>query len=269
MVELSKRLLSSFLIIPIVLLCIYYSHTPYFQPFFLLLGAGLINVSIWEFCKIAELKGFSPSMWIAGLTTIAYVFASQSPYAITPPLVLLAGMGIAFIFFSQQETKPFASIGSTLFAISYLTVPLTTLLQINYLEQGSWWLLYLITVAKSSDAGAYFIGKQWGHHKLAPVISPGKTWEGCFGGLVTSVVISFVIGFWVESLTLTAVESIILGLIIGVLAQFGDLTESILKRDGGIKDSNRIPGLGGFLDILDSLIFTSPLMYLYIKDFHG
>ena len=121
-----------------------------------------------------------------------------------------------------------------------------------------------------TDTGGFFIGKKFGKEKLAPYISPKKTWEGALGGFVAAIFSSIAVVFFAsifdpEAFGLTLWQSIWLGAGIGICAQIGDLSESLLKRDGGIKDSNQVPGLGGMLDIVDSLVFSAPLVYIFLK----
>lgn len=121
-----------------------------------------------------------------------------------------------------------------------------------------------------TDMGAFFVGKKLGRHQLAAQISPKKTVEGAIGGLVTAVISSALIpplASWIDSpfaLQVTLWQTLILGCLIGILSQIGDLGESLLKRDAGIKDSNQLPGLGGVLDMIDSLVFTLPLGYFFL-----
>jgi phosphatidate cytidylyltransferase len=122
-----------------------------------------------------------------------------------------------------------------------------------------------------TDTGAYFTGKKFGKSKLAPHISPKKTIEGALGGMVFSLLTSlcffFISDLFSLSMQISFMESFVLGILVGVIGQIGDLIESLLKRDGGIKDSNQLPGLGGILDVVDSLIFTTPLIYFFLRIF--
>jgi phosphatidate cytidylyltransferase len=129
-------------------------------------------------------------------------------------------------------------------------------------------LIYLMVVTKFSDMGAYVFGSLFGRHPFAPHISPKKTWEGFFGALVLSSLGSY----WLYALiparlaVLRLEDVVILGLLLGVGAVVGDLAESIIKRSTHAKDSSRIlPGIGGTLDLIDSLLFTAPLMYFYLR----
>ncbi len=127
-------------------------------------------------------------------------------------------------------------------------------------------IVYLILVTKSGDIGAYFIGTRFGRHSLIPRISPNKTVEGMLGGLGFSVLVSLVSINFLPSFSL--IRLLILGLVLGTLAQVGDLSESLIKRDCGVKDSGQtFPGLGGVLDTIDSVLFTVPIFYFYVKVF--
>jgi phosphatidate cytidylyltransferase len=134
-------------------------------------------------------------------------------------------------------------------------------------NQSSFILLYLLAVTKFTDAGAYVVGRVLGKHKMIPRISPGKTWEGFVGGLVASVSMSVLLpklmpgglkGF-------TLVDSLVLGILLSLASVVGDLAESLVKRDAHVKDSGHIiPGIGGVLDLIDSLLFTAPVFYFYV-----
>ncbi len=129
-----------------------------------------------------------------------------------------------------------------------------------HFEQGAWMLMYMLTLVWVADIGAYFSGRKFGRHKLAPGISPGKTWEGVIGGLVlNSVWITLV--FWVSGgWGMGYIQFLVLGLVTAALSVVGDLYESILKREAGLKDSgNTLPGHGGVLDRIDSVIAATPV----------
>jgi len=132
-------------------------------------------------------------------------------------------------------------------------------------SQSAFWLvLMLLCLIWATDTGAYYTGKTFGKHKLAPSISPNKTWEGSVGGLVLAIVVA---GLFKEYLLpdLTWMDAIVLAVLGGVWGQLGDLLESALKRNVGVKDSGKmLPGHGGMLDRFDSLIFTAPAYYMYL-----
>jgi phosphatidate cytidylyltransferase len=134
---------------------------------------------------------------------------------------------------------------------------------------GHFYVLYLIVVTKFSDMGAYLTGSAIGKHPLVPHISPKKTWEGFFGALAFSVLGSYGM-LWLMPNKLWLINTwhtgTILGLLLGFAAIIGDLAESIIKRSCGVKDSGTmLPGIGGALDLIDSLLFTAPLLFFYMR----
>jgi phosphatidate cytidylyltransferase len=133
---------------------------------------------------------------------------------------------------------------------------------------GRFYLLYFLLVTKFSDTGAYVVGSLIGRHKMIPRISPGKTWEGFFGAIAVSTGASVLFARWAGDRLagMDWVHAIILGVLLSVAAVVGDLIESLFKREAGVKDSGRFfPGIGGILDLLDSLMFNAPLMYVYLR----
>ena len=134
--------------------------------------------------------------------------------------------------------------------------------------EGKYYLLYFILVTKFSDTGAYAVGSLIGRHKMIPRISPGKTWEGfrrrdCVLDAASLVFVHFLGG---QMAGMNWLHAVILGIVLSVTAVIGDLIESLFKREAGVKDSGRFfPGIGGILDLLDSLLFNAPIMYLYLR----
>lgn len=129
----------------------------------------------------------------------------------------------------------------------------------EFAGEGAWLVFFTLVVTASVDTGAYFVGKAIGRHRMAPVLSPKKTWEGSVGGFLSAVLFGAALGYL---LRLPIVFSLVAGAVIGVMAQFGDLAKSAIKREIGIKDfGTLIPGHGGVLDRFDSLLFTAPTLY--------
>ena len=173
-------------------------------------------------------------------------------------------------FLSKSNTAGIVAIGTTLLGLMYVPWLLNFIQKINFFPgvDGKFYVLYFILVTKFSDMGAYAVGSVIGRHKMIPRISPGKTWEGFGGAIVVSTgasVLFFVLlGDHLAGMTL--VHAIVLGVILSSTAVIGDLIESIFKREAGLKDSGRfLPGIGGILDLLDSLLFNAPIMYLYLR----
>ncbi len=187
--------------------------------------------------------------------------------------LILFVLGLCVLqFLSKSNTKGILAISTTLFGLMY--VPwLLNFIQKIYLfpglgADGKYYVLYFILVTKFSDSGAYAVGSLIGRHKMIPRISPGKTWEG-FGGAIAVSTGASLLFAWLAGPHLpgmTWLHAIVLGVLLSTAAVVGDLIESIFKREAGVKDSGHFfPGIGGILDLLDSLLFNAPLMYLYLR----
>lgn len=269
--DLNLRLLVSSLALAITLFSIYFSTYPFFQPIFTLLLAAVIGVALWEYYQFAKAKGFNPPIALAILCSTLYTFAvyfstAFEKWSHLPQLALLVDFIVLFAYFFIFNKDSFITLAITVFGLVYLAMTLATALNITF-DFGRFYLFYAIFVTKMTDTGAFFCGKRFGRHKLAPFISPNKTWEGTLGGIAAALISGVILNFLPHGLPkLTLSTSLILPFLIAILAQFGDLAESILKRDAGVKDSNRLPGLGGILDMVDSLVFTLPLIYLFLSE---
>jgi len=178
-------------------------------------------------------------------------------------IVLMLLFLILMQFRRRQNTGVIVDISTTLFGILYVSWFLSFLIKIRYLENGAGFLASVLLITKLGDIGAYLVGSRIGRTPLMPHISPKKTVEGAIAGLLFSVVGAFISK---PFLNFSYLHLVILGLCLGVIGQLGDLSESLLKRDCGVKDSGSIlPGMGGLLDEIDSLLFTAPVFYFYIS----
>jgi phosphatidate cytidylyltransferase len=192
--------------------------------------------------------------------------------AIEPALFFLIVAAILIRQFPQKENpRPLETMAGTLMGVLYVPLMLgfyPRLLLTWGADGGRWLIFYGVLVVKFSDIGAYFVGCTLGRHKLCPRISPKKTWEGLIGGIAASLAVSLL--WWhfahgrAGALALTLPHAVILGLLLPVMGLFGDLAESVLKRAANVKDSaSYIQGMGGVLDVLDSLLLTAPALYIY------
>jgi phosphatidate cytidylyltransferase len=173
-------------------------------------------------------------------------------------------------FVSQANRAGILAIATTLFGLMYVPWLLNFIQKISYFPgvEGKYFLLYFVLVTKFSDTGAYAVGSLIGKHKMIPRISPGKTWEGFGGAIFLSTVASlvFVHFFGSHMVGMNWIHALILGVLLSSTAVIGDLIESLFKREAGMKDSGSFfPGIGGILDLLDSLLFNAPIMYLYLR----
>jgi phosphatidate cytidylyltransferase len=180
------------------------------------------------------------------------------------------------MFASLRGDEPLQTMAYTLFGLLYVLWLYNFITKIVYVTPrgpngavtGQFYVLYCIAITKFSDMGAYVIGSLFGRHTLVPHISPKKTWEGFFGALLFSLLASLgLYALMPEHLSvLTWTHAVVLGLLLGFAAVIGDLAESMVKRSTGVKDSgNMLPGIGGALDLIDSLLFTAPLLFFYLR----
>lgn len=279
MQDLKNRSLSFSLSVIVITVLLLLSKQLVFSILFMVALLLVVSVALWEFYKMAENKKVAPlySLGITGAAcyVIAVFLSLFFPQWQEAPKLILGAL--LFLFFFQNLIKakePLMSVAVSYLGLIYVVVTLTFLMKINFMFpvdapiSGQWWLMYLIVVTKSSDLGAYFVGKLLGKKPLAPKISPNKTLEGFFGGLLASLIVSFLLIFLTphvySQLSMPWLVAIALGLIFTVLGLFGDLGESLIKRDTGVKDSNKIKGSGGILDMVDSMIFTTPIFYLIL-----
>jgi len=162
-------------------------------------------------------------------------------------------------FRRHQNSGVIVGISTTTFGIIYVSWFMSFLIKIRYLQQGLGLLVTVLLITKLGDIGAYLVGSRFGKTPLIPRISPRKSIEGAVGGLFFSILGALVSKGLVS---LSYLQLAVLGIFIGILAQVGDLSESLMKRDCEVKDSGKIfPGMGGFLDLIDSLLFTAPVFY--------
>lgn len=281
MTPLQQRLTVSGIGTLLSLIVIFMALVPAFKPIFTLAIGATVCIAMWELYQIFRAKGLEPAtkagITFGALYIIAVSISTQYKFAqMLPEFVLLVSLLSCFLYYFTRGKSPLQNLSATVFSIAYLAVPLSCMIRIVYffgenpIQDGRWWLLYLLVVTKMTDTGGFFVGKKFGKEKLAPYISPKKTWEGALGGFVAAILSGIAVMFFASvfdpgAFGLTLWQSIWLGAGIGICAQIGDLSESLLKRDGGIKDSNQVPGLGGMLDIVDSLVFSAPLLYIFLK----
>lgn len=276
--DLRRRFLTSSIVIIIAALLIAFSPYPWVGVLAACTIAAIAAIGLWEYVQLARAKNFHPNsilMIIAGVAEVfAFYFAHRHQAFPQLPLIILFVTGVLFFLAHFHHTyKALAQVAIELFGVFYIAIPLCFMLAILYPvagQDGRWWLMYLIVVTKMTDVGAYFIGRLWGKRKLAPFLSPKKTVEGAIAGFLCAVAVS--ISFvWLkqgmQGFDLNLVQALWIGSSIGILAQIGDLSESLLKRDAFVKDSNSLPGLGGILDMIDSLLFTTPIVYFYLTSF--
>jgi phosphatidate cytidylyltransferase len=235
----------------------------------------------WEYYRIAEARGL-PSFKVWGTTgAVALIsggwffyqqkdFGSRtSDYDVIVLLIFALGVFVRQ-FPEKLNTRGIETMAISLFGLIYVAWLGNFITRINFAtDSGRYWVMFLVVVTKFTDIGAYLIGSTLGRHKMIPRISPKKTWEGTVGGILFAVGGSLLCWHFIRALGndgLNLPHALALGLLLGVAAVIGDLAESLIKREAGVKDSSAIlPGHGGALDLVDSLLFTAPLLYVYIR----
>ncbi|MDQ2867921.1 MAG: phosphatidate cytidylyltransferase [Verrucomicrobiota bacterium] len=251
-----------------------------------LIGAFSL-LSLWEFYGMLDRRGlpnFKITAMICGvgmLTGSFYYFshyglARSYDFELAALLFFLLTVITRQMFARLRDDEPLQTMAYTIFGLLYVLWLFNFMTKILYVVprapdgavSGQYYCLYLIVITKFSDMGAYLTGSVIGRHPLIPHISPKKTWEGFFGALAFSLLASIALFKIMPAklVGLTLTHAIILGLMLGFAAVIGDLAESIVKRSTGAKDSGRmLPGIGGALDLIDSLLFTAPLLYFYLR----
>lgn len=258
---LRTRALTAIILLPIVIVCIYQG-----ELLFLALLALLLTLGEVEFCRLVARKGFRPVLIFGiGMVWLLLLDAYNPTLNLSRPGMILIVLGsLAWQLFHQQES-PVADWALTVTGGLYLGLCGASLIGLRDLPNGLWWTLTTVLSIMFADSGAYFIGRAWGKHKLAPALSPGKTWEGYVGGIIVGgLVTALLASLW----HLGAVHGLALGLLVAIFAPLGDLAISMIKRHVGAKDtSNLIPGHGGVLDRVDSILWAAVIGYYYVQLF--
>jgi len=261
-------------IVTAVMLITFFGVNLFFMPGFVY-GAiviCLIAAGLYEFYSLIEKKGIFIYKYFGMLIGVLIPLTIYFKFEPTKGWELLFITTATLIFFILQfirkdSSQAIVGISTTLFGIFYVSWFFSFLIKIRFLPQGTLLVAFLLTVTKMGDVGAYIMGTRFGKHLLIKRISPKKTLEGAIGGFIFSILTAIASKLYLNHIPL--VHIVTMGAIIGILAQLGDLCESLIKRDCGVKDTGEyLPGLGGTLDIIDSIIFTSPIFYYYILHFN-
>lgn len=230
----------------------------------------LAIAGLMEFYKFAAPKISTPVRVLSYLVTSSLFVAIHFMQINLILFVLLLWAVLPLIYYLFSHPSPDSQrtdqIGKVILGPIYLCLPLAMLVLIDLYPQGNgkMWIFFLLVVIFSNDTGAYYSGKFFGKHKLYEAISPNKTWEGAIGGVFLSLILSHL---FLRLFPFQPVDAgiIVLIIILSIVGQIGDLVESMLKRNHGIKDSGGIlPGHGGILDRIDGLIFAIPVLYIYL-----
>jgi phosphatidate cytidylyltransferase len=306
-----KRVLTAVVLVPLVLLAVF--RAPLWL--FALLVAAIIVLALREYLAIAEAAGTKPFRWLTYAVSmipiitvwVAIVIALQASiprrYAIYPvdlpalgtlsilPIIAPVIFGAALVF-RKDLRAGLASVAVSAFGVLYVGGSLSRLITLRADSAGNILIIFVLLSVWAGDTAAYYVGRSLGKHKLAPIVSPNKSWEGAIASVIASVAVAFAVFHFREQLSGYFVSSwpsgtdgrtfytpletatfqvgpiyiLVLGVISNVAAQFGDLFESALKRGAGVKDSGTLlPGHGGVLDRIDALLFAIPVVWYYAQ----
>ncbi len=265
--NLTSRILVALIGIPFIVALCLIGKIP-FLIFVLFIGL----VSFNEYSSMLRSKNSFPNK-LVGFFAVAVLIINEYKLIIDYHLLfILIIILLLLLELFRNKSSAINNIGSALLGIFYIGIFSASIINLRQFyadssftyTQGGYLILSILISIWLCDSAAYFIGSAYGLHKLMPRVSPKKSWEGAIAGFIFSV-IGMVVSksFMLEFLTMT--DAIIIGIIVGVFGQIGDLIESLIKRDANVKDSSSIiPGHGGILDRFDSLIFSSPIVYLYL-----
>lgn len=288
---LKHRLISGSVVGALLLLTLFYLPPPALLVVLLIVSC-FGQLEFYALANFGDIPVFRYFGLFSGAALITGTFMTTGP---TPEamataykwqaIIIMLSLMIVFVrqFPQKHNDKPLATIACTLLGIFYVPFLMNFFshLALEWDEGGVFarnnptgrlLVFYPILVTKFSDIGAYFTGITIGRNKLLPRISPGKTWEGLVGGTIASVIVSVVFlhfnGYHLGKVELNIVHAVVLGIVLALVGVVGDMFESLLKRASGLKDSSAlIPGMGGVLDVVDSLLFAVPVFYAYLRVF--
>lgn len=255
-----KRTLTALILIPLVLLGIFYlSPLP-----FTLVTAAIFLLAAWEMAGLTGMTTRKQRLFYLAYTLAAFIVLLFIPAIIIIAAAIITwGIMLYYVTHYESFTKFWANSPRirAILGIWLLGTCWFSLIFIHVQPRGAFYVLFLLLFIWGADTGAYFVGRLWGKHKLAPSISPGKSVEGVIGGVVVSVLLAIIICANADVRWADWVSLIVLAALTSLVSVLGDLTESMMKRQSGMKDSGQLlPGHGGLLDRIDSLVAAAPIL---------
>jgi phosphatidate cytidylyltransferase len=261
---LGKRVVTVLWSLPLLAAAVWFdAPLPWLTVFLAVCGV----LAALEFYRMTGVAGARPLACFGLVWTLVFILYPHFPAVLPVPLLplLLAGgivLSLVLLVVSPPREGAFKDWAWMVAGVLYVGWLLSCIVALR-LEAGRGWVFLALLATFASDTAAYFIGRALGRHKLAPRISPGKTWEGSIAGVIGAVGIAVATAVLFD-LPINYAQMVVLGVVIGVFGQFGDLAESLLKRNMGVKDSGTLmPGHGGLLDRMDSVVFAGVMVYLY------
>ncbi len=251
-----RRLATAAVLIPVVIYVVCFGPVVLFQA----VVAVLAFICFHEFTAIAQAQGIPmPAMLGQALGLVFLLLPHLEWLAVVVLFVVLAGWTLRAA--KLVDALPMA--GAALLGIVYVYGGWRCALLLR--EASPWWLMLPVSINWVGDSAAYYVGKNFGKNKLAPRVSPGKTWEGAIASAVTTTFYGAAL-LYLAGMAVPVWQAVALSFVTGVAGQIGDLVESAMKRGAGVKDSgNTLPGHGGWLDRLDSTLFSMPVVAVYLR----
>jgi phosphatidate cytidylyltransferase len=257
---LRTRVLSAVVLLPVVAVVVYFGGW-----LFAVVMAVVAGLAGYEFYQLLRKAEFAPNIPLGLLMIAALVLSAAQPALerwAAPALTLLLMLSLVWHMLQKARPAPGSDWMTTVAGALYLGWLCSRFVALRQLPNGMYWLILALVSTWITDSAAYFVGRRWGRRKLAPRLSPKKTWEGAIGGWLIGVALTPAVA-WL--LGLPPIHGLGIGILTATVAPFGDLAESMFKRQAGVKDSsNLIPGHGGMLDRIDSLLFVVPAAFYYV-----
>lgn len=264
-----KRELAALILAVIGIPAIYFGGLYFFIVF-----SAMTAIAAWEFGRLFRPLDVKPfTVLTAGGTLMVLLSRAYFPYAVVPFLtyIILASMTVYLVVYENGRDRAATDFAVTVAAVLYLGWLGSYFFALRSLPQGLGWFILVMVPLWASDSAAYYIGSRYGKHKMTPRLSPKKSWEGYAASVIGGGLAGILVGIILNSvgwLDVTLLNSLIIGLLMGAVPTLGDLGESMIKRQAGIKDSgDLIPGHGGAFDRIDSWLWAATIGYLYISMF--
>lgn len=227
---------------------------------------------VYEFYRMVHTENIQPLLfWGVGVAAVGLVLVGSILLGLLPYSMLSFGIVAVLLLYIaalfRKTTHPIQDVAYSLFGLIYAAIPFIFFMSLGFVEDtyNAYIPLGFLIILWTNDTGAYLAGRSMGRHKLFERISPNKTWEGFVGGVILAVIAGFILSHYFGFLPLWS--WVCMALIVGIFGTLGDLVESMLKRNVGVKDSgNLLPGHGGLLDRFDGLLIAAPLVYLFLKN---
>jgi phosphatidate cytidylyltransferase len=260
---LKKRIITAFCLLPVLIVTVWFDEP---LPWLTIVAAIWGVLAALEFYRAIRESSIEPLTCFGLIWTLLLIISPHCSWAYVNPLLLTSAVVLPplWLLVRRYKEDAFAGWAWTVAGIIYIGWMLSHFVALRGLEHGREWVLFALFVTFASDSAAYFIGRSFGRHPLAPDISPRKTREGAVGGVIGAVIAGLLLVLILD-LPISYGAAALLAIAVSVFGQIGDLFESLFKRNMGVKDSgNAMPGHGGFLDRIDSVVFAGAVVYYYV-----